>query len=120
MTEAERLHQHQRRARASAAGLCAICCRATPVLHLKNCARCIEAIRKAKAKRTGKPYKPLYDVTTVVQCDLRRIARAAFIGRLPRLPVSTVPFDIEADRREEWLALSEISAMHRVGYQPCA
>lgn len=43
-----------------------------------------------------------------VGAELQRRLKAAGL-------VDTSPFDIEADRREEWIALSELSLMHRVG-----
>lgn len=42
----------------------------------------------------------------------RQWTHARFTGQLP--PAVAAPFDVVADRREEWLALSELSAMRRV------
>ena len=85
-----------RREKAVAAGLCVCCCCNVPAPGFRTCERCRETTRRYRAKSKGKPYT---------------------CSKLPALPVSTT-FDIEADRREEWLALNELVIGHYVGRFP--
>ncbi len=53
--------------------------------------------------------------------DLRLLFPAKRTGRIyvPQLRTTIDTFDIAADRREEWLAINEISLRHYVGSIPC-
>jgi hypothetical protein len=85
-----------RREKAVAAGLCVSCCCNTPRPGFRVCDRCRDTGRRYRLKSHGKPHT----------CT-----------RLPALPVAET-FDVEADRREEWLALNELSITCYVGRLP--
>jgi hypothetical protein len=85
------------RERAYADGLCTTCCRRAYRPGRRTCVHCIEASRKSEARSDGREYAPLI--------------------RLP-IVVSAAPFDIEADRREEWLALNDLAVACYVGRIP--
>lgn len=104
-----------RRAAAIAAGYCRTCCTAKPVQGLKSCAWCIEIQRAWRASRSGRVYRPVYKVAPRRPAQHR--PRFTVHAQKP-LPVAPA-FDIAADRREEWIALSELSALHRVGGLRC-
>jgi len=91
-----------RREKAVAAGLCVCCCCNVPNPGFRTCERCRETSARSRlkrqAQRQGKPYTGP--------------------GKLPSLPVAET-FDIEADRREEWLALNELVIRHYLGSLPC-
>lgn len=105
-----------RRASAAARGLCSGCCTAVPVPNMRQCVRCLESSRRSRALRYGRTYTPIYSIAG------RRAGRAPrpaprFIvhGRLPAALISHEPFDLAADRREEAIALSELTLMRKVG-----
>ncbi len=77
---------------------CTTCCIREPKPGLKRCQKCLDVQRRYRQRAAGKPI------------DMRR-------G--DELPVSPLPpFDAEADRREELLALSELWVTHYVGRLP--
>lgn len=67
-----------------------------------RCSRCADRLA-VRRFANGQPRRP-------------RIVR----GRLPAAIADTTPFDIAADRREELIALSEISALHHARHSLCA
>lgn len=88
-----------RREKAVAAGLCVCCCCNAPQPGFRVCDRCRETAKRYRLKSKGKPYT------------------CSKLPALPVLPESTA-FDVEADRREEWLALNELAITCYVGRLP--
>jgi hypothetical protein len=86
-----------RRAAAKAAGKCGTCCNGKPLPGRTTCGVCLERSRKSKARVFYREYAPLL-----------RIAPA----------VDVAQFDVEADRREEWLALNDLAVACYVGRLP--
>lgn len=104
-----------KRARAVQAGFCSQCCTARPIAGLKRCGNCIESVRRYQANRCGSTYVPIHPVVPRARggarpSSRRRIRRVlTVIDRRPPVEIVEVPFDIDADRREEWIALNELS-----------